>query len=465
MVHIISQPMNKKPNTFDLFPKLSLKSILTALMGSFFMLSCSSTEPFTGYSYDPPDATDTRDKQTDIQKKRIIGFGTPKIWVSNEFNAARLNDAWLMKGKEDAMDTVVVLIEPENAPINNSPWYGFKIWSDESQSIILRLEYTDARHRYVPKWTFSPKDLIWQAMDSVTVIEGDAMMLVSLGPEAKWIAAHPTHPNDYTGLKNYLVDAGISELVQTDTVGYTHANRGIIEWKTQQTVASKLQQTPSENMDEPEQKALNGQGLLLLFSRQHPPEVTGYRTFLHFYNRLHASDDLAIQFRELFTILAYPMLNPDGVVEGHWRHNLKGIDLNRDWEYFRQPETRAVRDAVSPYADLEYSVVYGIDFHSTNENVFYPINEEVVTGIDNFTQRWFPFVAEANPALNFRSEEFEPNSPISKNWVYKTFGTDALTFEVNDTLSEEAMKQLGITAAESLMKLLLEELDNQTSTP
>ena len=98
------------------------------------------------------------------------------------------------------------------------------------------------------------------------------------------------------------------------------------------------------------------------------------------------------------------------------------------------------------------------DFHSTNENVFYPINEEVITGIDNFTQRWFPFVTEANPELNLRSEEFEPNSPIAKNWVYKTFGTDALTFEVEDELSEEAMQSLGHSAAESLMKLLLEEL-------
>ena len=171
------------------------------------------------------------------------------------------------------------------------------------------------------------------------------------------------------------------------------------------------------------------------------------------------SDELAQTFRTNFHIIAYPMMNPDGVEQGHWRHNSKGIDLNRDWEYFRQPETRSVRDALLPLADGRYEVVYGIDFHSTNENVFYPINEAVITGIDNLTQRWFPFVAEANPELNFRSEEFEPNSPIAKNWVYKTFGTDALTFEVEDELSEEAMQHLGRSAAESLMKLLLEELE------
>jgi len=415
---------------------------------SLFVLSCSTTEPFTGYSYDPPDATDTRDKLTELQKKRTIGFGDPKIWISNEFNAARLNDAWLVKGKGVALDTIRVRIEPENAPINNSPWYGFKLWSDAPQEVILQLHYADARHRYVPKWSHKPESAIWQPIDSVSITAGAASMLLSIGPEVKWIAAHPTNANDFLGLTNYLEASGISDLVQSDTVGYSHGKRGIIEWKTQIEAS-----TTAEEM--------SGSGLLLLFSRQHPPEVSGYRTFLHFYKRLHASDELALQFREAFTILAYPMMNPDGVVEGHWRHNLKGIDLNRDWEYFRQPETRAIRDAVSPYAELDYSIVYGIDFHSTNENVFYPINEEVVTGIDNFTQRWFPFVVEENPALNFRSEEFEPNSPISKNWVYKTFGTDALTFEVDDELSEEAMKQLGESAAESLMTLLLEELKGQ----
>ena len=81
--------------------------------------------------------------------------------------------------------------------------------------------------------------------------------------------------------------------------------------------------------------------------RQHPPEVSGYRSFLYFFNRLMDSDELAQNFRSNFHIIAYPMLNPDGVEQGHWRHNSKGIDLNRDWEYFRQPETRSVRDALT----------------------------------------------------------------------------------------------------------------------
>lgn len=61
--------------------------------------------------------------------------------------------------------------------------------------------------------------------------------------------------------------------------------------------------------------------------------------------------ELAMEFRKHFVIKAFPMLNPDGVVNGHWRHNAMGVDLNRDWQNFNQPETRAVRDALSPLVD------------------------------------------------------------------------------------------------------------------
>ena len=41
-------------------------------------------------------------------------------------------------------------------------------------------------------------------------------------------------------------------------------------------------------------------------------------------------------------VIVYPLMNPDGVDEGHWRHNTGGIDLNRDWAHYNQPETRQV---------------------------------------------------------------------------------------------------------------------------
>jgi hypothetical protein len=64
-----------------------------------------------------------------LQYKGIFDLGNG-IYCSNDFNGARLNGVVLT---DDTL--VTILITPENAPINMSPWYAFKIWSEEKQNI------------------------------------------------------------------------------------------------------------------------------------------------------------------------------------------------------------------------------------------------------------------------------------------------------------------------------------------
>ena len=86
--------------------------------------------------------------------------------------------------------------------------------------------------------------------------------------------------------------------------------------------------------------------LVFIISRQHPPEVAGTMALQAFVERLCAKELLARQYRKAFTTVVVPLMNPDGVMQGHWRHNNNGVDLNRDWRLFAQPETRQVRDAL-----------------------------------------------------------------------------------------------------------------------
>ena len=53
---------------------------------------------------------------------------------------------------------------------------------------------------------------------------------------------------------------------------------------------------------------------------------------------------LARDFRHKFHVLVIPLINPDGVNNGHWRYNVNGTDLNCDWGTFAEKETHAVRD-------------------------------------------------------------------------------------------------------------------------
>jgi len=410
------------------------------LLISLLILSCKSTSEFTGFSYDPPGVTNTTGKTINVQKRRIIGTGSPKVWISNEFEGARAIDFYQINE-----NTFEVLIEAENYPINNSPWFGFNIWGEESKPINLRIAYKEGRHRYRPKVYRSMGSLSYSHIinnaefDSST---GTASFAIFLVEEPQRVTAHFLEDTRYSDLLTSL-NSYAQKFIHVDTVGYSNQDRPIIELTVDET----------ENIQQ--------KGALVLLSRQHPPEVSGYRTYQSFFNTLISDSDLAKEFRKKFIVKSYPIINPDGVVNGHWRHNGAGVDLNRDWVNFNQPETQAIRDALlRATSKNDLSVYYGIDFHSTNENIFYPILEDIKTLPDNLTQRWFPLVDEANPLLSFTSEEFDTSSPISKNWLYHTFGADALTFEVQDELALDEIQKLGVISANSLMELLLEEWKN-----
>lgn len=406
------------------------------LIVSILWISCKSAEEFSGFSYDPPGATVTTDKIIESQKYRIIGAGVPKVWISNEFESARLSDFYQI----DA-NTFEVLIRPENVPINNSPWYAFDIWSDSSWAINLRIAYEPARHRYEPKiqssnGTLYSSHIIHNATYDSS--NGSTTFPIFLSQKSQTVSGQLLKGIRYSDLLA-STKTTLPAFVSIDTVGFSHQNRAILQFEINETKG-------------------NSTGLIILLSRQHPPEVSGYLAYQAFWDELTTNTELASTFRKHFKVMGFPIINPDGVVNGHWRHNAAGIDLNRDWKEFNQPETRAIRDALLPIlGDKSTQVFYGIDFHSTNENILYPIEESVITSPDNFTQRWAKLVKRDNPELNFVSEEFNTDSPISKNWIYNTFGADAVTFEVDDEMDRAQIKKLGKNTAQSFMQLMLNE--------
>ncbi|MGN8225656.1 M14 family metallopeptidase [Gracilimonas sp. BCB1] len=409
---------------------------------SLILFSCKSTEEFTGFSYDPPDVTNTTDKIIQKQARRTIGVDSPKVWISNEFEGARVNDVYAY---DDS--TYEVFIAPENSPINNSPWYAFKIWSDTVRMAKIRLNYPDATHRYVPKLqSWVQTDSTWKEQMELPVrydtATGAATFDILLAPDPIIISGQPLHTS--SDLISRLTHRGVlgNSFAEIKKAGESKLGRPV--WEMEITEVKPDQKAP----------------VLAIVSRQHPPEVTGYLASLIFLEELTAENDLARKFRETFVVKVFPMLNPDGVDMGHWRHNAGGVDLNRDWENFNQPETRVVKEALEPLKDSELrQMFYAIDFHSTNENIFYPINEEVKTNPDNITQQWVEHVLAENEEVEFSIEPFDTSSPIAKNWFYHTFGIDALTYEVDDRISEKELEQVSRSAAKSLMKVLLENWD------
>ncbi|MDR8391240.1 M14 family metallopeptidase [Aliifodinibius sp. S!AR15-10] len=410
------------------------------LLCTFLLLftSCSSTEEFTGFSYDPEGVTVTSDKEITPQHRRTIGIMEEGIWFSNEASGTRLNDFYQVN------DTLYrAVIKPENYPINNSPWYGFKAWSDRPQTVWVELAYEHGEHRYYPDLSLDGKN--WFSLDRsayrADTAAGTAQLRLDLGPQPLWVSAQEIFgTEEYNWWASNLAQY---PFVKRDTIGYSHESRPI----------EKLTITQASDTQK--------HGVVIITSRLHPPEITGQMATLAFLEEITSSSPLASRFRNRFEIIAFPFANPDGADNGHWRHNAGGVDLNRDWSDFKQPETSAIRNYLiqevknNPYR----KVYYGIDFHSTDENIFYPINRSIDTFPENFTYTLVDSIQQAFPDVAFAVEPFDTSSPITKNWIHKTFGADAVTYEVDDRADRDTLKAVARKAANLMMKLLMEDGD------
>jgi predicted deacylase len=176
---------------------------------------------------------------------------------------------------------------------------------------------------------------------------------------------------------------------------------------------------------------------------------------MQFVEEIVGDSELARKFRGQFGVLLVPLLNPDGVDHGHWRHNLAGVDLNRDWGIFNQPETRAVRDQILALKERSRLVLH-LDFHSTFNDVFYTQPDEPAAGPDPFTKPWLEGLARRFPAYKVNRDPSEPARLVtSQGWAYKTLGIPAITYELGDNTDRALLRQVSAGAAQEMMGVLL----------
>jgi len=120
--------------------------------------SCTATKQAAFYSFPKP--VDTNDKEILYQEKKTYALTDIGVYVSNEFDGARLNDCRVLNDS-----TIEATISPENVPINASAYYAMQIWSDRTRDLTVILNYTEHKHRYVPKISTNRND--WTILDSM----------------------------------------------------------------------------------------------------------------------------------------------------------------------------------------------------------------------------------------------------------------------------------------------------------
>jgi len=397
---------------------------LLGMVAIMAIQACSTTKPVvTTLSYDPPGAT-TESKPLDPHHKRMIGAGDPVVWVDNRFDGARFSDFYAVN------DTLFrVVIRPENAPINRSAYYGFRIWADSRRSAWVELSYESGSHRYVPKLSVDGKR--WSVLDSSALHRdreaGTAWFRMDVDREPTWVTAQPLFTS--SDMNNWLASLGL----EPGIIGITHEGRPLVKVVVNET-------------GNPAAPAI------VLMTRQHPPELTGEIAFRTFVETVLSDDEHMSALRRTHQVILYPMMNPDGVDGGHWRHNAGGVDLNRDWGPFNQPETQAVRDHVRQFVADGGSIVFMLDFHSTSYDVFYTISR--VEERSGLSDRWLDGIRQRVPGYVIRDEPSGTAPTISKNWFFREFNTVGVTYEVGDATSESLIQDVARAAANSLAHLL-----------
>jgi len=398
----------------------------------------------TGNVFAQTTPVNTESREIQYQERKI--FYVSNVYFSNDFPGARLNEI------AEVNDTLVrITIKPENTPINPSPWYAFKVWSETEQDLTIHLKYEDGLQRYYPKVSmdgkhWSPLDssrLTWdptevprrfqaQTGDSIE-FRTQAYIKINTSPDTTWIAAQEVITSKDNEI--WVDEINRYDFVEKEFIGTTPLDVPI--WKMD------IGNTNSEKA-------------ILVFSRQHPPEVTGYLAMRTFVEEITGDSKLAIKFRDEYHIIVFPMVNPDGVDEGHWRHNTGGVDLNRDWANLNQPETNLISGYLQNYLhDTGTRVYFGIDFHSTWKDIFYVLNR--TAEVTQVTKQWLAGMEYLLPGFRVVEREVPlEGAGTSVRWFYKQAGSDGVTYEVGDDTNRNYLKEKAKAAAISLMTVMLD---------
>ncbi len=176
---------------------------------------------------------------------------------------------------------------------------------------------------------------------------------------------------------------------------------------------------------------------VFLRARAHPWETGGNWVLEGLFDRLLAGDDTARRLLSRYCVYALPLANKDGVARGLTRFNLRGKDLNRNWDRPADPELAPENAALEAWLAAQLQAGrrphLAIDFHNDGGGQLHLSRPEVAER-DGYLARmerleallrartWF---TEGSTKAAFRN----PGS-FGDGWLER-FGVDAVVHELN----------------------------------
>jgi predicted deacylase len=353
--------------------------------------------------------------------------------IDARFDGGRLDDCVFA-----SEDSVELTFRNEDFRVGDTfAWFAFRISARETRDIRIKLQFPDSYARFWPKLSRDRRHWV-PAKESTTVRSevGKSMTLRLLVDETgTWVSAQELLTQSY--YLDWLGQLDAHYEIETIVVGESHQGRPL-------HLASTA--------DKPE--------AIVLIGRQHPAEVPGAVAMREFIDVVLGTSDLARKFRARYQLLIFPLINPDGVADGHARHNAGLTDLNRDWGPFTQPETQAVAALLDSLDEQGIRLRLMLDFHATKMTdtmIFYTQVPEDDTDPERFATRWLDSVDDRIEDFKFTHDPREPSElDNTKNYFFSRYGIPAITYEIGDEIDRELILEHTHVFAEEMMRTMLE---------
>ncbi|WP_426369646.1 M14-type cytosolic carboxypeptidase [Pseudocolwellia sp. HL-MZ7] len=375
------------------------------LLSSFFLTSCKSNQI--------------------VSNNNVQTCSTGNVRLTADFDSGRMDECTLVAENE-----YLITLIPENTPINSSPWYAFKVEADQSTDITITLKVRGHKHRYMPKVSLDGKK--WQRQQ-YKLEDGRLTMKLTASTQPVTIAAQEIINNQY-----------------------------YIDWAKKLTANSKASHSLLGNSTQGrpiykiEHRNAKTKEWLVILGRQHPPEITGALALFPFVETLLAKSELSNHYLNNYNILIIPNINPDGVYAGNWRHNIKGVDLNRDWKNFNQVETKQINEYLEQLVAQGQKVSFAVDFHSTHKDIFYTM--PVSYGLEKpyLVKHWLLSLDDETANFDVIMQPgSNSNKGVSKQYFADKYNVHAITYEMGDNTNRDDISHIAHKAATTLMSTML----------
>ena len=176
---------------------------------------------------------------------------------------------------------------------------------------------------------------------------------------------------------------------------------------------------------------------VFLRARAHPWEAGSNWVAQGLIERLLADDEESKRFLKVYNVSVLPMANKDGVARGGTRFNLRGMDLNRNWDTPADPDLSPENAALERWLDREIAAgrkpQLALELHNDGNGRLH-ISRPPVPQLEQHLARMTALEALLRRHTWFSegttSQAFRNSGTLGEGWLLR-YGIDAAVHEFN----------------------------------